>query len=175
MAGRDRKEHGLYSSLVAGRVRKEHGLDSSLVAGRVRKEHGMDSTPMAGRDRKEHGLDSSVSPPMDRLRGQPTSPPLEEDPEVQHVDDFVDNQPVEGDAAVFWDEDYNDSRLWQSDQEPLSRADLNNSSSGEEEEEEGGTRERSTVVNVVTPVNKRLMLPSTATPLCTPLPDYEVI
>ena len=161
---------------MADRVQKGQRLDSSPVASKARKGHELDSSPMAGRDRIEHGLDSSVSPPMDRLRGQPTSPPLEEDPEVQHVDDFVDNQPVEGDAAVFWDEDYNDSRLWQSDQEPLSRADLNNSSSGEgEEEEEGRTRERSTVVNVVTPVNKRLMLPSTATPLCTPLPDYEVI
>ena len=164
---------------VADRFQKGQRLDSSPVASKARKGHELDSSPFAGRVRKEQdGLDSSLSPPMDRLRGQPTSPPLEEDPEVQHVDDIVDNQPVEGDAAVFWDEDYNDSRLWQSDQEPLSRADLNNSSSGEGEEEEegeGGTRERSTVVNVVTPVNKRLMLPSTATPLCTPLPDYEVI
>jgi hypothetical protein len=136
-------------------------LDSSLnlsPASKPINKPRLDSSP-GKRALTKTRLDSSSPTPTKHVR-EPESPllssPLEKEPakENGHHNGYQREDEEDIPDVPIWEEDYNDSRLWRSENAPSVS------------EEEGGR-------GLETPVNKRLQLHAD-TPLCTPLPDYEV-
>jgi hypothetical protein len=156
------------TKLVSATVKKalnNTGLDSSTASSSLNKT-GPDSSPISRASNKTRLDSSPPSPTKHVLEPTPqlTSPLLLSQvpaKENGHMADQLEDEEIP--EVPTWEDDYNDSRLWRSENAP----------SVSEEEEGGRMGEEGRMEGLETPVNKRLQLPSD-TPLCTPLPDYEV-